>query len=417
MNATAKDGEVKCSEALDDREGKSPEEEDDDDGAEDDEILEVIRKHYAASGEDIVLVATVPSNAAPAQGDIPMVPHPESKNEKKSHGPYKYPFAGRGADKAANEATRQANNESLLAVGITVDTTASQPGAFALPGIGIRIDDDDPASAGDGPLLAIVDIATASQSAATTQDGILVDTQDDIVALAVEEGQHGDLQQAEPVHSNDARLLPSQPKKRGVTYAFTIFLIAGALILLLVPVVLCSSSYSGHESAVGAINTTVTDPDANFPTSSAAPTSVLEGPVLKLFPDHTIDDLEDPQSAQSMALQWLLSDPFLPQYIHVEWRVRQRFALATLYHATGGNNWTSRCNWLSYEVHECLWFSGSAFGTPDPILQLPTYKYSNPCELPPANITHDNSSNNDNSNHNDLLDDNANIYVFKHLWL
>lgn len=41
-----------------------------------------------------------------------------------------------------------------------------------------------------------------------------------------------------------------------------------------------------------------------------------------------------------------------------DWQVVQRFALATLYFSTGGDNWFQNDGWLLYEVEEYEWYSG-----------------------------------------------------------
>ena len=40
----------------------------------------------------------------------------------------------------------------------------------------------------------------------------------------------------------------------------------------------------------------------------------------------------------------------------------QRFALATLYYATNGDEWTDAHGWMQYDVHECEWFATGGFG-------------------------------------------------------
>ena len=64
-------------------------------------------------------------------------------------------------------------------------------------------------------------------------------------------------------------------------------------------------------------------------------------------------------SPQAQAFHWLSEDPSL--YNYTEKRAVQRFALATLFHATSGHEWTNQDNWLSYDVHECLWYNWGMF--------------------------------------------------------
>jgi hypothetical protein len=70
--------------------------------------------------------------------------------------------------------------------------------------------------------------------------------------------------------------------------------------------------------------------------------------------------LEDPESPQSLALEWLES-PLNSDYVSDE-RLIQRYALATLYYATDGENWNSKFLWLT-SGDECLWFTSSLSST------------------------------------------------------
>ncbi|CAB9524934.1 Leucine Rich Repeat [Seminavis robusta] len=105
--------------------------------------------------------------------------------------------------------------------------------------------------------------------------------------------------------------------------------------------------------------------DTMHPTSSPspAPTSTLsfEDHVLSLLPDHSIGDIQNPQSSQFKALHWILDgDTTLPNE-----RIQQRFALATLYHSTSGEKWAENSNWLNHSVHECAWYNKNNFASKD----------------------------------------------------
>lgn len=73
------------------------------------------------------------------------------------------------------------------------------------------------------------------------------------------------------------------------------------------------------------------------------------------IPAWILKEIKDPTTAAYQANVWLMQDTNLRTY--PKERQRQRHDLATLYFATGGDNWTHNDNWLSTEVHECLWFS------------------------------------------------------------
>jgi hypothetical protein len=62
-------------------------------------------------------------------------------------------------------------------------------------------------------------------------------------------------------------------------------------------------------------------------------------------------------SSQFRALSWLYqSDQHNPFWAN-EYRIIQRYVMATLYFNLGGENWLKQENWLSNE-NECLWYSG-----------------------------------------------------------
>ena len=98
-----------------------------------------------------------------------------------------------------------------------------------------------------------------------------------------------------------------------------------------------------------------------------SPTTSMEGHILSLLPNYTLEALQDPSSPQSRALDWLLYDHHpdtLTNYSETTTttttsRLLQRFALATFYYATNGIGWRFSRFWLSTnpDVHECTWWS------------------------------------------------------------
>ncbi|CAB9499029.1 LRR receptor-like serine threonine-protein kinase [Seminavis robusta] len=82
---------------------------------------------------------------------------------------------------------------------------------------------------------------------------------------------------------------------------------------------------------------------------------------LSLFPTTTVTAiLNSLDSPQSKAYDWLLEDiESLPFLSHD--RIKQKFALAVLYFATGGENWLTSTSWLNHTVHECDWFTQPTF--------------------------------------------------------
>jgi hypothetical protein len=81
---------------------------------------------------------------------------------------------------------------------------------------------------------------------------------------------------------------------------------------------------------------------------------------INSLPEKTRNSLNDPTTHQSLAYEWLVGDPNLSKRKNLV----QRFALASLFFATRGDNWTKKTNWLATDegVHECDWLSDAPRG-------------------------------------------------------
>lgn len=113
------------------------------------------------------------------------------------------------------------------------------------------------------------------------------------------------------------------------------------------------------------------DSPSAVPTDSPtiAPTSVADSivnAILAVSPASTASALQNETSPQSKALEWVLgTTPTSTTYSQS--RIRQRFALATLYYSTNGHSWTNREGWpggLDGEEEsddECFQFFNGAF--------------------------------------------------------
>ncbi|CAB9501346.1 Leucine Rich Repeat [Seminavis robusta] len=106
--------------------------------------------------------------------------------------------------------------------------------------------------------------------------------------------------------------------------------------------------------------TTTAPSTTQVPAITAAPIS-NKGFLDSLLNNCTIQGQEDHGSPQFKAYQWLMEDSDnLPFYtIH---RIKQKFALATVFYSTGGSTWDDNTNWLNHSVHECDWFRAPDFG-------------------------------------------------------
>jgi hypothetical protein len=98
------------------------------------------------------------------------------------------------------------------------------------------------------------------------------------------------------------------------------------------------------------------------PAPTPAPTSQLDALFLPTLPPYTLASLQNMSSPQSLAYEWATEVDQLP-WIEAPFneslrlaRMKQRFALATLFFATGGNQtWKRTEGWLNATVHECEW--------------------------------------------------------------
>ena len=105
-------------------------------------------------------------------------------------------------------------------------------------------------------------------------------------------------------------------------------------------------------------NTQKSAPSTSAPTPTPPPkTYVLDLPVYSM--EAMQSNIHAPAS---LAYEWLEKDPNLDNY-NQERRL-QRYAMATLYYATRGANWTLPRYWLSYDTHECWWWQQPLEDTP-----------------------------------------------------
>jgi hypothetical protein len=115
---------------------------------------------------------------------------------------------------------------------------------------------------------------------------------------------------------------------------------------------------SAYGTTSSTIEPTILTPTVSptAPSTTRSPTIVPLGTTefLQWLPPATQDAIgSDYQSPQALAFDWMLQDPNWSDYNKD--RVLQRFALATLYHATTGERWNLSAGWLDYGQHECDW--------------------------------------------------------------
>jgi Leucine rich repeat len=105
-----------------------------------------------------------------------------------------------------------------------------------------------------------------------------------------------------------------------------------------------------------------TPPPASTPSGSSQPVGTptsstdLRSLVITTFPNGEAS-LQDPDSAQSQALQWLESST--NDGVSTDEGYLQRYALATLYYSTKGDEWKDNTAWMS-NTNECSWISSAS---------------------------------------------------------
>ena len=105
------------------------------------------------------------------------------------------------------------------------------------------------------------------------------------------------------------------------------------------------------------------------PPTTQAPSLAPTPFVVDFLPEYSQRAiLGNGSSPQAKAYQWLQSIPNITDYDNSqnvtdydEFRILQRFALATIYYALDGENWHDSEDWLNHTVHECNWFPSEIF--------------------------------------------------------
>jgi hypothetical protein len=105
------------------------------------------------------------------------------------------------------------------------------------------------------------------------------------------------------------------------------------------------------------------------PSPTPSPTSQLDEQFRPTLPSHTLDSLRNTSSPQYLAYEWATEVDEISkkeaQLSRQLERMKQRFALATLFFATGGErSWKIIDGWINATLHECQWF-GCKCGTTD----------------------------------------------------
>ncbi|CAB9511120.1 Leucine Rich Repeat [Seminavis robusta] len=224
------------------------------------------------------------------------------------------------------------------------------PGAVAISGDGLN----EQHSGGTGTRTRIGPVSPFSDHITRIDINYISINEELAEASLVEELE---LQKAVPESSNHAA--DSTRKREESNKKIKTSILIGVLSLLSVLIIVLTVTVPGKDKST-TLQPTVAPSQAPY---SQAPTT-FEASILALFPDSTVQSItENPGSPQSRAWHWLLEDMALLSYTN-EYIV-QKFALATLYYATGGDNnsWTSNDHWLDHSVNPCNWFNQPDFSS------------------------------------------------------
>jgi Leucine-rich repeat (LRR) protein len=102
----------------------------------------------------------------------------------------------------------------------------------------------------------------------------------------------------------------------------------------------------------------VSPTETPVPSPSVSPGSDLENLLISFWPplEDILNDSDAASAPQVRAIEWMRADPNINVYS--ERQILQRFAMATFFYSTGGENWVENEGWLS-EENECLWYTSS----------------------------------------------------------
>ena len=158
-----------------------------------------------------------------------------------------------------------------------------------------------------------------------------------------------------------ARNLPklSRAKKWFGVGIFAIILVVVVIVVVIIIVGKGEDNLDGSSSPTNAPGEILPRPESidmrEFLTSNILANVTVEE--LRLFDDASVS------TPQRLSWNWMLDDPMLRHYSSS--RLSQRFALVTLYHAAGGENWKGESSWLDYASHECSWSNLVCDGSAD----------------------------------------------------
>ena len=176
--------------------------------------------------------------------------------------------------------------------------------------------------------------------------------------LAPELGRGTTVEVVDAVVWDDTDIIRSDRRKWAFFFGGT--LLVGAVIIV---VAMSVSSRTRNKNVV------INDSPSSAPTTILSSTGRLGDifrEIMTHFESPTLEqDLKNPKSPQYRAALWMAEEDEHPATANLAYplnetsldllQFRQRYALATFYYATGGDEWANPCNFLSPSLHVCDW--------------------------------------------------------------
>jgi hypothetical protein len=235
--------------------------------------------------------------------------------------------------------------------GVEVDRYLSRPGAYRMP-VG-----REPHRASSGVSSDTASLAAAPRMAVAT----LPQRDAHAVGVAAADDDRALLVEANLVREEDVTgtlLVEAKPVRRKRQIAISV-LVALAVTAIIVGL---SVGLSANRLALPAT-----------PSPTPVPTSQLDQRFRLTLPPHTLESIRNMSSPQYYAYEWATEIDQVPwieapddETLRLT-RMKQRFALATLFYSAGGSaKWSNRSGWLNSTANECNWY-GCCCGTNCPL--------------------------------------------------
>jgi len=270
----------------------------------------------------------------------------KEKEEKKDHEQQKQYKANEGDEVTVSEdvpmSALPGNNTELQQplTSLTRQTARgreSQPGAFAVEPTG------EVSTEASGTLAATTsNIATENTVLDSEQNNhVDVENQNLAVANPVSETP-SDIPQADEWDPTSTAVSENNDETKVVKKGKMFLCVAVLVVVAIACVVAALLANKSNDDNSSSNGVDIAD------TITTAPTTTVTEKLFQLLPRSSLIALWDDTRPQGKAYQWLLEDPNLESTSYTEARIAQRFALATLYFATGKSCVVTFCSSFAF---------------------------------------------------------------------